>query len=94
KDAMKFIEKPPKILIIRMRNVPIIDATGIKTIEDVQKELKQHGTNLILSEVNSKQVMAELKDTRLLFAIGKANVTGTFIEALDRCKIIMADHHK
>ena len=37
KDAIKFIEKRPKVLIIRMRQVPIIDATGIKTIEEVYK---------------------------------------------------------
>jgi SulP family sulfate permease len=30
KDAIKFIEKTPKVFIIRMRQVPIIDATGIE----------------------------------------------------------------
>lgn len=90
KDAMKFIEKPPKILIIRMRQVPIIDATGIKTIEEVYKESKHRGTKLILSEVHSRQVMNELKDARLLFAIGKANVTDTFVEALNRSKNILS----
>ena len=91
KDAMKFIEKPPKILIIRMRQVPIIDATGIKTIEEVYRESKHRGTKLILSEVHSRQVMNELKDARLLFAIGKANVTDTFVEALNRSKNILSD---
>lgn len=75
KDAMKFIEKPPKVFIIRMRHVPIIDATGIKAIQEVYKECKRHGTRLILSEVRSPQVMKELKDAQLLFAIGKDNVT-------------------
>ncbi len=32
KDAMRLIEKPPKVLIIRMSQVPVIDATGIKVI--------------------------------------------------------------
>jgi len=91
KDAMKFIEKPPKVLIIRMRQVPIIDATGIKTIEEVYKESKHRGTKLILSEVYSEQVLAELKAARLLFAIGKANVTPTFEKALTRSKIIISD---
>ena len=84
KDAMKFIEKPPKVLIIRMRKVPIIDATGIKVLEEVYKESKHRGTKLILSEVYSEQVLAELKAARLLFAIGKANVTNTFEQALIR----------
>ena len=32
KDAMKVIEYPAKVLIIRMRNVPVIDATGIGVV--------------------------------------------------------------
>jgi SulP family sulfate permease len=89
KDAMRFIEKPPKILIIRMRKVPIIDATGIKTLQEVYKESKHKGTKIILSEVHSAQVLQELKDARLLFAIGKANVTETFPAAIERSKKIL-----
>jgi SulP family sulfate permease len=89
KDAMKFIENPPKILIIRMRKVPLIDATGIKTINEVYKESKRKGTKLILSEVHSTQVRKELKDARLLFGIGKANITNTFGEAIERSNAIL-----
>ncbi len=89
KDAMRFIEKPPKVLIIRMRQVPIIDATGIRTLEEVYKESKHRGTKLILSEVHSEQVLKELQKARLLFAIGKANVTNSFKEALNRTAVLM-----
>jgi len=41
KDAMRFIENPPKVLIIRMRKVPIIDATGLKTISEVYQESRK-----------------------------------------------------
>ena len=84
KDAMRFIERPPKVLIIRMRKVPIIDATGIKTLKEVHKESMHRGTKIILSEVHSIQVLSELKDSRLLFAVGKANVTESFAEAVKR----------
>jgi SulP family sulfate permease len=89
KDSIRFIEKKPRVLIIRMRKVPIIDATGIKTIRDVYRESKQQGIKIILSEVHSPQVLQELKDTRLLFAIGKANVTDTFEEAVERSKVVL-----
>jgi SulP family sulfate permease len=92
KDAMKFIEKTPKVLIIRMRQVPIIDATGIKTIKEVYKDSKHRGIKLILSEVHSPQVLQELKNARLLFAIGKANVTKTFTNAIERSRIILKDN--
>jgi len=91
KDAMRFIEKPPKILIIRMRQVPIIDATGIRTLEEVFKESMHRGTKLILSEVHSQQVIKELQDTRLLFSIGKGNVTDSFEEALSRSNVLLQD---
>jgi SulP family sulfate permease len=91
KDAMRLIEKPPKVLIIRMRKVPIIDATGIKTIKEVYNESKHQGTKLILSEVHSVQIIEELKKARLLFSVGKANVTETFQGALDRSIVILHD---
>lgn len=89
KEAMRFIEKPPKVLIIRMRKVPIIDATGIKTLQEIQKEWKNLGTKIILSEVNSEQVLLELKNSRLLFLIGKANVTKDFADAVMRSNLLL-----
>jgi sulfate permease, SulP family len=91
KDAMRFIENAPKVLIIRMRKVPIIDATGVKTLKDVCKESNQRGEKLILSEVHSPQIVNELKEGTLLFLIGKANITNTFQEAIERSKVILND---
>jgi len=93
KDATRYIEQSPKVLIIRMRRVPVIDITGIKTIAEVHKESRRRGTKLILSEVSSSQVLHELKEARLLFAIGKANVTGSFEAALKRCNDILQEIH-
>lgn len=91
KDAIKLIKKSPAVFIIRMRYVPIIDATGIRTLREIQKESKNRGTKLILSEVHSKQVMDELKAARLLFAIGKANVTDSFDQALVRSHKVITE---
>ncbi len=91
KEAMRLVERPPRVLILRMRQVPVIDATGIKTIADMHKEVKQRGTRLILSEVYSEQVLQELRTARLLFAIGKANVTSSFEKAVERSKVLAGD---
>jgi SulP family sulfate permease len=96
KDAIKFIERTPKVLIIRMRHVPIIDATGIHVLKDVYQETKKRGTKIILSGVTSEQVMEELKKSRLVFSIGKANIADNFEEALKRCSVILSEkfqHH-
>jgi sulfate permease, SulP family len=89
KDAIKYIEKAPKVLIIRMRHVPIIDATGIRTIREVFKESMRRGTTLILSEVHSAELLEELEDSRLLSEIGKANVTRSLEDALKRSSEIL-----
>jgi sulfate permease, SulP family len=91
KDAIKFIEKKPKVLIIRMRYVPIIDATGIHVLQEVFKDMRKQDTKIILSGVSSDQVMIELKKARMVFAIGKGNITPTFEKALIRCKAIIED---
>lgn len=91
KDASKIIENAPQVLIIRMRQVPVIDATGIRTLKDVNRDLQHRGTRLILSEVLTKEVYEDLRKARLLFSIGKANVVNTFAEAIERSKKIISD---
>jgi SulP family sulfate permease len=89
KDAMKVIENPARVLIIRMRNVPVIDATGIRVLREVLAATTKSGTKLVLAEVASEQVMGELKKARLLFQIGKGNVKDTFENALKRANTIL-----
>jgi SulP family sulfate permease len=91
KDAMQYIDKSTRVLIIRMRHVPIIDATGIQTLREVYNDAKRHHKRLILSEINSTQVMKELKDARLIFAIGKGNVLDTFEDSLARAEVLVSD---
>src|SRR5450432_2631828 len=55
KDSIRFIERTPKVLIIRMHLVPIIDATGIHVLEEVIKETYKNGTKIILSGISSEQ---------------------------------------
>ena len=72
-----------------MRQVPIFDATEIRTLQDVYKESANQATKLILSEVHSPQVLQELKGARLLFSVGKANLTNNFEEALLRSNSLL-----
>lgn len=94
RDAMQFIERPPKILILRMRQVPVIDASGIKALREIHRDAVKQNTKLILSEINSEQVLGDLKKARLLFAIGKANITPSFEKALGRANTILQETTK
>lgn len=88
KESIKLMEKAPKILIIRMRQVPVIDATGLHMLEEVFKESKGQGTKVILSGVQTG-VYHELEKSRLLFQVGKANVCPDIDTALIRAKKIL-----
>jgi sulfate permease, SulP family len=90
KEAVKLIDHSPAVLIIRMKKVPIIDATGIQTLREIYTEANKKGTALVLSEVHSEQVWQSLKKSRLLFAIGKANVKDSFEKALEKSKSILS----
>ena len=93
KDRMKLLDNPAPVLIIRMKNVPVIDATGIRILKDVFTELQKKHCRLVLAEVVSPQVLGELRKARLTFGIGKANVTQSFDAALKRAALIVAHHH-
>ena len=83
KDAIRVIEKKPKVLIVRMRHVPVIDATGIHTIKDVLRMCRNDKMQLIISGIQP-QVLEEFRKSRLLFQIGKRYVTDDFDLALQR----------
>ncbi|MBX3252764.1 MAG: STAS domain-containing protein [Chitinophagaceae bacterium] len=91
KEAIRTLESSPRVLIVRMKQVPIIDATGIQVLKDMLQQARRNNTKLILSEVISGQVTYELKKARLVFAIGKANIVETFPMALSKAKEHIAD---
>jgi len=89
-DAIRLIDPHSRALIIRMRKVPIIDATGLRVIKDVVRTTQKHGMRLILSEISNEQILSDLSDARILFAVGKANIADTFEEAIAKSKAIVA----
>jgi SulP family sulfate permease len=93
KDSMRFIEKKPEILILRMRKVPVIDATGLHTIKDVLQMCEKDGTRLIMSGVQPA-VMQELQNSRLLFRIGKRYVLPDFAVALGVAREVLEERGK
>lgn len=70
-----------KIIIIRMRHVPFIDATGIHNFKAVLKQLKSAKLEIFLSGVQP-DVRRELDKARISFLVGKANIFDSFNVAL------------
>jgi len=87
KDAIRGLQKRPKALILRMRHVPVIDATGLMALEDVLKKCRREKTTLILSGVHPQPRQA-LERAGLLVKIGEDNVQPHFEGALNRARTI------
>ncbi|HEY2347854.1 MAG TPA: SulP family inorganic anion transporter [Puia sp.] len=92
KDAIREIEKKPLIMILRMRQVPIIDATGLHTIEDIQRICKREGTRLIISGIQPS-VKEQFKESRLFFKIGGRYFTDDFGTAVSLAKTVLREIH-
>lgn len=77
-----------KVIIIRMRSVPAIDATGIHSFESIIKTCRQKNITLIMSHVNS-QPMKVLKKSGMYKDIGKENICENIDKALSRAAEIL-----
>lgn len=72
-DTLRLMKKPPKVFILRMRHVPIIDASGIHALEQLLDSCKDQNTILILSGVNNI-VRDSLNKTAISSKIGDENI--------------------
>jgi SulP family sulfate permease len=53
-DAMRKIGRTPKVVILRMRLVPMLDASGVTMIEEFIEQARVSGARIILSGVQSQ----------------------------------------
>jgi len=89
KDAVRRVERPPRVLILRMRHVLAIDATGLRALEDLLDKTRRDGTVLVLSGVHAQPLVA-LERSGVLERMGAANVHGNIREALARARELAA----
>jgi len=82
--------KMPKVLILRMRNVPAIDATGLRALEGVVHAARHDGTILLLSGIH-KQPVDAMKKAGLIDKIGHANIHKDIGHAVDHARRILQE---
>ena len=87
KIAGIFTEQDNKVVILRMRSVPAVDATGIHTFENIIKICKKNDITLIMSHVN-EQPMKVLQKAGMVEEIGAENFCDNIDAALERAKSI------
>ena len=90
KDAMRSVEKQPQVLILRMRHVQTIDASGLHTLNELLEDMQRRGTALIISAASSN-VRALMERTGFAESLGVENFCGDIFGALDRARALLAD---
>jgi SulP family sulfate permease len=87
--TLEHIQRPATTLILRMGNVPFVDATGIFAIEEIITDFKRHGATVLLVEVRSN-VRYKLERSGAITHLGPDNVIDTLEQALLRANELQA----
>jgi SulP family sulfate permease len=85
RDTLAQIADRPRTLIIRMRNVPAMDSTGLHALRDLIQRSRAAGTLVLLSGVHAQPLIA-LGRSGLLDEVGEDQIYGSVEEALERAR--------
>ena len=91
KDTLSIVKKPPKLIILRMRTVPFIDATAVSALEDVLEKTRKENIKLVLSGV-SENVLTTLDKSGFTAKIGRENICPHIDCALHRTEIYLKEN--
>jgi SulP family sulfate permease len=88
RDALDQVEKPPKVLILRMRYVPHIDATGLNALREFHRRCVAHHTLLLLGGVHAHPLF-EMVKAGMDKDIGLENIFDNLDEALIKAREVV-----
>ncbi len=86
--ALKRSGQEPTVLILRMRKVLAMDATGLNALEDLYERLHARGKHLILSGPHT-QPLFMMDKAGFLDRLGRENVSANVMLALERAREIL-----
>jgi SulP family sulfate permease len=82
KESIRFVAKKPKVLILRMRNVPTIDASAIHILEELANEAREGGYVIVFSAV-SRKVYRVMRQTGFVELVGRGNFARDIFAAFE-----------
>ncbi len=80
--------KPPKVFILRMRQVPFIDASGVQALLEFSKQCKKHQTVFLISGIHG-QMKKDLETFKLTRRLGEEHVFSHIDEALTKARLLL-----
>ncbi len=91
-DAERAASLKPKVRILRFRDVPLIDSTGMHALRSFYEKCKRENISLLITGLHV-QPLNEMVKSNLYELIGEENVFSGMKDAIGRAKIILADKH-
>jgi SulP family sulfate permease len=85
RESIRILGKKPKVIILRMRNVLTIDASGVHILEELAQEGRRDGYILIFSAV-SRNVYRVMRKSGFVETVGRKNFAGDIFGALGIAK--------
>jgi len=79
-EALAETKRHPRLVILRMREVFAMDATGLHALEEIHHRFTRQGTVVLISGIRAQPLMV-LERSGLLQRLGSTNVLGSFREA-------------
>ena len=92
-DATANLEQFSQVVILRLRNMTAIDATGVYAIERFARQLRETGRSLLLCGV-LQQPSKLMHGEHFLHSIGEENIMPSIQAALDRAKALFEEREE
>ena len=89
-DTIRNIHQDQQILILRMRHVSFVDATGCHYLKEIIKQFDLKHVNIILSGVNN-QVKKDLENAGIYTVLDKANLLENIGQSMKRAEEILKE---
>ena len=87
-SVLKRVSQEPEVLILRMRKVVAMDATGLNSLEDLYEKLRRRGKHLVLSAPHTNPLMV-MEKAGFIDRLGRENVCPHIDAALERAREIL-----
>ena len=89
KDVLHFVARKPKVFILRMRNVPAMDASGIRVLDDLFLSFSHQNIRFVIAGIHAQPLVA-LDRAGRLDRYGRENIVASLDEALAVARAHMA----
>lgn len=87
-EVVRVVAEKPKVRILRLRDVPVIDSTGLQALKNFYDKCKHSGIRLLISGLHV-QPLNEMVKTNLYDLIGEENVFANIKDAIKRANEMM-----